>query len=140
MAFVEIRRFYERNEAFIAKAALESAGLGAMIRDNGYASMYFGAAIATGGYGLFVIDDDIEAAREVLLEAVPPAPESLNWTEHPQHLSGLPLAAIGTFSGLVAGAPTLLGSRQRVTWVGLVGTAATILIAVPILVLLLRLI
>jgi len=43
MALVELRRYYDRNEAYIAHAALENAGLGSMIRDNDYASMVFGA-------------------------------------------------------------------------------------------------
>jgi len=104
MALVELRRYYDRNEAYIAHAALENAGLGSMIRDNDYASMVFGAAIATGGYGLYVIDEDVAEAREILLEAVPPAPDALDWGHHPQTVTGIPAAAAGALSGLFTGA------------------------------------
>jgi hypothetical protein len=129
MAFVEIRRFYERNEAFIAKAALESAGLGTLVRDNGYANMYFGVSIAAGGYGLFVLDDDVPAAREILLAAVPSAPGVLNWTDHPEHLTALPVAAAGTLGGILLGAPTLIGSSRRATWILTVGTILGVAVA-----------
>jgi hypothetical protein len=128
MALVELRRFYDRNEAYIAQATLENDGVFSVVRDNGYANLIFGAAIATGGYGLLVLDDDVAQARAILVQAVPPSPEALNWTDHPQHLSALPLAAIGTASGMVTGAPTLIGSSRRVTWIGVLGTAAAVLV------------
>jgi hypothetical protein len=132
MALVELRRFYDRNEAFIAQAALENAGLGAMVRDNGYANMMFGAAIATGGYGLFVLDDDVEPAREVLLEAVPAAPEALDWGHHPEKLTGLPAAAAGALSALFAGSggSLVIAAKRSPTALGYAVAALPIAVVV----------
>jgi hypothetical protein len=132
MALVELRRFYDRNEAYIAHAALENAGLGAMVRDNGYANMMFGAAIATGGYGLYVIDEDVDAAREVLLEAVPPAPEALDWGHHPETVTGIPAAAAGALSGLFSGSSgsLVIAAKRRPSILGYLVAALPIAIVV----------
>ena len=128
MALIELRRFYDRNEVYIAQAALESAGLGAMIRENNYANMLYGTAIATGGYGLYVIDEDVDAAREVLLEAVPPAPEALAWGHHPQSVTGIPAAAAGAVSALVAGGggALVIAAKRRPTVLGYLVSALPI--------------
>jgi hypothetical protein len=120
MALVELRRFYDRNEAYIAQSALENAGLGAMVRDNGYANMLYGTAIATGGYGLYVIDEDVAEARQLLLEAVPPAPDALAWGHHPQIVTGIPAAAAGAVSALVAGGggALVIAAKRRPTPLG----------------------
>jgi hypothetical protein len=128
MALVELRRFYDRNEAYIARSMLGHAGILSMVRDNGYANMFFGTAIATGGYGLFVEPGDVETARGLLLEAVPLDAEALAWTQHPQRIASLPSALLGTVAGWAIGAPTLIGSSRRPTLTLWIGTAVALLV------------
>jgi hypothetical protein len=136
MALVEVAQFLDRNEAYIARAALVSAGLYADVRDNSYANLMFGMAIATGGYAVLVDDAEAAEAAAILAEADPGSPEALDWTEHPQHLTGIPMAALGAATALATGAEAsmLLGLKRRVTPLNL------LLAAVPVAALVLFLI
>ena len=128
MALVEAARFLDRNEAFIARAALINDGVYADVRDNGYANMIFGMAIATGGYALLVDAGDLETARALLDEANPPSDDALNWTDHPQHLTGIPMAALGAATALATGAEAsaILGARRKFTLVNILVAAIPI--------------
>ncbi len=63
MALVEIARFENTLEAEMARAALDAAGIGAMLLDTGLASSFGGAL---GPARLMVDDDDATAARALL--------------------------------------------------------------------------
>jgi hypothetical protein len=130
MALVEAARFLDRHEAFIARAALLNADIYADVRDNGYANMIFGVGLATGGYGVLVDEGDERAARELISEFNAGSQDALNWSSHPENISAIPLAALGTLTGFVVGAPTSIGARRPRKFITIFGTAlAVIMIA-----------
>jgi hypothetical protein len=132
MALVEAASFIDRNQAFIARAALLDAGIFAEVRDNAYANMMFGMAIATGGYPVLVAQEDLKAARALLEEAEPVDAEALDWTKHPKVWDGIPAAALGFGAVIATGAEAsaILGLKRRRTLINLLIAALPIVILI----------
>jgi hypothetical protein len=63
---IVVRSFGTQPEADLAKSALESAGIDAMIQGDSVGGMRPHVAWASGGFKLLVNEDDAEAARAVL--------------------------------------------------------------------------
>jgi hypothetical protein len=68
MAVVMLARFASLPEAFVVRAALEAAGVNAFMPEQGWVAQQ-GATDMMGGWPIFVIDDDLDVARAVLIEA-----------------------------------------------------------------------
>ena len=136
MALVEAASFLDRNQAFIARAALLGAGIFAEVRDNGYANMMFGMTIATGGYPVMVLSEDLDAARAFLDAAEPADAEALDWTHHPEVWDGIPAAALGAGAAIATGAEAsmLLGLKRRKSLVNLLIAAVPVSVLVLIFV------
>jgi hypothetical protein len=64
-----LAKYYERNEAFIALGALESAGVTAFLENAAQISIVPFEEIARGGYRLMVPDEELDSAIAVLEEA-----------------------------------------------------------------------
>jgi hypothetical protein len=63
---VVVHTFANQPEAEIAKGALESAGIAAMIQADSVGGMRPHIAWASGGFKLLVRDEDASAAHEIL--------------------------------------------------------------------------
>jgi hypothetical protein len=63
---VVVHAFASEPEADMAKSALESAGIDAMIQADSAGGMRPHLAWASGGFKILVRDEDVAAAREVL--------------------------------------------------------------------------
>ena len=68
MAVVMLARFASLPEAFVVKAALEAEGIGVFMPEQGWVAQQ-GATDMMGGWPIFVIDDELDAAQAVLLAA-----------------------------------------------------------------------
>ena len=68
---VTIRRYRDPVEAMLARAALESAGIEAYLRDENIVRMDWFYSNMIGGLRLQVAKDDVEAAEAVLSQPVP---------------------------------------------------------------------
>ena len=69
---IMVHAFPSQSEAEIAKTALESAGIDAMIKADTAGGMRPHLAWSGGGFQVLVREDDMAEAREVLEGAVPP--------------------------------------------------------------------
>ncbi len=65
MAVVMLARFSSLPEAVVVRSALEAAGVGAFMPEQGLVAAQ-GFTGVLGGWPIFVIDDEVEAAHEVL--------------------------------------------------------------------------
>ena len=68
MAVVVLAKFTSLPEAMVAKTLLESEGIGVFMPEQGLVAAELDAGVM-GGWRLLVIDEDVEAARQVLLDA-----------------------------------------------------------------------
>ena len=65
MAVVMLARFASLPEAFVVRSALEAAGIGAFMPEDGLVAAQ-GFTGVLGGWPIFVSDEEVEAAHEVL--------------------------------------------------------------------------
>jgi hypothetical protein len=75
-ALVTLRYYRDLPEAQVAKSALESAGIFALLRDENTVRIDWGYSNAVGGIRLQVRPEDVSAAEEVLSQPIPPFIES----------------------------------------------------------------
>jgi hypothetical protein len=68
MAVVMLARFASLPEAHIARSVLEAEGIGAFMPEQGWVAAQ-GDTGVLGGWPIFVIDDEVEAAINVLRAA-----------------------------------------------------------------------
>jgi hypothetical protein len=68
MAVVVLAKFASLPEAVVAKSLLESAGIGVVMPEQGLVAGQLDAGVM-GGWRLLVIDEELEAARKILIEA-----------------------------------------------------------------------
>lgn len=68
MAVVVLAKFASLPEAVVAKGLLESEGIGVVMPEQGLVAGQLDAGVM-GGWRLLVIDDELEAARQILLDA-----------------------------------------------------------------------
>jgi hypothetical protein len=68
MAVVMLARFASLPEAVIVRGMLEAEGIGAFMPEQGWVAQQ-GATDMMGGWPIFVIDEDVDAARAVLIAA-----------------------------------------------------------------------
>lgn len=68
MAVVVLAKFSSLPEAIVAKSLLESEGVGVVMPEQGLVAGQLDAGVM-GGWRLLVIDDELEMARKVLLDA-----------------------------------------------------------------------
>ena len=73
---VTIQRFRDLPDAQLAKAALESAGICAFLRDENIVRVHWAWSNLLGGVRVQVRPEDQAAAEEVLSQPIPPAIES----------------------------------------------------------------
>ena len=66
MRFVEVARFTDLTEPQVAASALRASGIPVILHREFLAQMDVNLVFATGGPGLWVPEDDAEAAREFL--------------------------------------------------------------------------
>ena len=74
MAVVMLARFTSLPEAHVARSLLETEGIAAFMPEQGWVAAQ-GATDMLGGRPIFVVDDQVEAALEVLRAAQADAPE-----------------------------------------------------------------
>ncbi|MBC7767511.1 MAG: DUF2007 domain-containing protein [Phycisphaerales bacterium] len=65
---VVLAKFTSLPEALVAKSLLEAEGVGVVMPEQGLVAGQIDAGV-TGGWRLLVIDDELEAARQILIEA-----------------------------------------------------------------------
>lgn len=65
MAVVMLARFSSLPEAVVVRSALQAAGVGAFMPEQGLVAAQ-GDTGVLGGWPIFVIDDELDAARDVL--------------------------------------------------------------------------
>lgn len=68
MAVVVLAKFSSLPEAIVAKSLLESEGVGVVMPEQGLVAGQLDAGVM-GGWRLLVIDDELEMARKILLDA-----------------------------------------------------------------------
>lgn len=68
MAVVVLAKFSSLPEAMVAKSLLESEGIGVIMPEQGLVAAELDAGVM-GGWRLLVLDEEVEAARQILLEA-----------------------------------------------------------------------
>lgn len=68
MAVVVLAKFASLPEAVVAKSLLEAEGIGVVMPEQGLVAGQLDAGVM-GGWRLLVIEEELEAAREVLREA-----------------------------------------------------------------------
>ncbi len=68
MAVVMLARFASLPEAFVARSVLEAEGIGAFMPEQGLVAAQ-GDTGVLGGWPIFVVDDELDAARDVLRAA-----------------------------------------------------------------------
>lgn len=68
MAVVVLAKFSSLPEAVIAKSLLEAEGIGVVMPEQGLVAGQLDAGVM-GGWRLLVIDEELEAARQVLIDA-----------------------------------------------------------------------
>lgn len=92
MALVSVARYADLQEARIAASRLDSAGIMSLLPEANLGSTNFFLGQAMGGYRLCVIDEDLQAAREVLTGCRTENAEALKWGDHPQAVSSAPVS------------------------------------------------
>ena len=65
MAVVMLARFAGLPEAFVVRSALEAAGIGAFMPEDGLVAAQ-GFTGVLGGWPIFISDEELDAAHEVL--------------------------------------------------------------------------
>ncbi|HRD28825.1 MAG TPA: hypothetical protein PLO65_11045 [Caulobacter sp.] len=90
MALVSVARYADLQEARIAASRLDSAGIMSLVPDANLGSTNFFLGQAIGGYRLCVIDEDLQAARDVLTGCRTENPDALNWRDHPDAVTAAP--------------------------------------------------
>ena len=68
MAVVVLAKFSSLPEAVVAKSLLESEGIGVVMPEQGLVAGQLDAGVM-GGWRLLVIEDELEAARKILIDA-----------------------------------------------------------------------
>jgi len=68
MAVVVLAKFSSLPEAIVAKSLLEAEGVGVVMPEQGLVAGQLDAGVM-GGWRLLVIDDELEMARKILLDA-----------------------------------------------------------------------
>lgn len=68
MAVVTLAKFTSLPEAMVAKSLLESEGIGVFMPEQGLVAAELDAGVM-GGWRLLVIDDEVDAARQILIDA-----------------------------------------------------------------------
>lgn len=68
MAVVVLAKFASLPEAIVAKSLLEAEGVGVVMPEQGLVAGQLDAGVM-GGWRLLVIDDELEMARKILLDA-----------------------------------------------------------------------
>ncbi|MEZ5959301.1 MAG: DUF2007 domain-containing protein [Hyphomonadaceae bacterium] len=68
MAVVVLAKFSSLPEAMVAKSLLESEGIGVIMPEQGLVAAELGAGVM-GGWRLLVLDEEVEAARQILMDA-----------------------------------------------------------------------
>lgn len=68
MAVVVLAKFSSLPEAIVAKSLLEAEGVGVVMPEQGLVAGQLDAGVM-GGWRLLVIDDELEMARKILIEA-----------------------------------------------------------------------
>lgn len=90
MALVSVARYADLQEARIAATRLDSAGIMAIVPEEQMGHTNFLLGQAMGGYRLCVIDEDLQAAREILTGCRTENPEALKWREQPDAVTSAP--------------------------------------------------
>lgn len=90
MGLVSVARYTDLQEARIAASRLGSAGITSLVPEAQMGSTNFFLGQAMGGYRLCVVQEDLQAAREVLTGCRTENAEALKWREHPEALSSAP--------------------------------------------------
>lgn len=68
MGVVVLAKFSSLPEAVIAKSVLEAEGIGVVMPEQGLVAGQLDAGVM-GGWRLLVIDEELEAARQILIDA-----------------------------------------------------------------------
>jgi len=68
MGVVVLAKFSSLPEAVIAKSVLEAEGIGVVMPEQGHVAGQLDAGVM-GGWRLLVIDEELEAARKILIDA-----------------------------------------------------------------------
>ncbi len=68
MAVVVLAKFASLPEAVVAKSVLEAEGIGVVMPEQGLVAGQLDAGVM-GGWRLLVVEDELEAARRILLDA-----------------------------------------------------------------------
>ncbi len=68
MAVVVLAKFTSLPEAVVAKSLLESEGIGVVMPEQGLVAGQLDAGVM-GGWRLLVVEDELEAARKILIDA-----------------------------------------------------------------------
>lgn len=87
MGLVSVARYSDLQEARIAASRLDSAGIMALVPEEQIGHTNFLLGQALGGYRLCVVDEELQAAREVLTGCRTEDAEALKWQDHPQVIS-----------------------------------------------------
>lgn len=85
-----VATYHRVDEAHLARACLEDAGITAHLRDEHTVTTDWGLTNAVGGVRLEVVDDDLDAACQVLadFQAAAPGPTPPEPGARPPHLIG----------------------------------------------------
>ena len=68
MGVVVLAKFSSLPEAVVAKSVLEAEGIGVVMPEQGLVAGQLDAGVM-GGWRLLVIDDELDAARQILIDA-----------------------------------------------------------------------
>ena len=68
MPVVVLAKFASLPEAVVAKSLLEAEGIGVVMPESGLVAGQLDAGVM-GGWRLLVIDDELEVARQILIDA-----------------------------------------------------------------------
>ena len=68
MGVVVLAKFSSLPEAVVAKSVLEAEGIGVVMPEQGLVAGQLDAGVM-GGWRLLVIDEELEAARQILIDA-----------------------------------------------------------------------
>jgi hypothetical protein len=68
MAVVVLAKFSSLPEAVVAKSLLESEGVGVVMPEQGLVAGQLDAGVM-GGWRMLVIDEELEMARQILIDA-----------------------------------------------------------------------
>ena len=99
MHLVTVATFSDLPSAQVGTAAVRAAGIEAYLQGENFAQVNVFAIGFQGGLRLMVAEEDAEAAREILAPQHEIDPDALNWQEHPEVLSAIPVAAMAALAG-----------------------------------------